>query len=111
VRAPVRIGGGDQGWTRPEARSADSAERVTEATAAVGQAAQDLVGVVVTGIAERIEEQLRAVRADLTSAVGAQVEAASAGSRPTWTTPCSRSPRSCSAAAASHRDRRTSSRP
>jgi hypothetical protein len=52
-----------------EARSAELAERISEATALVGQAAQDLVEAVVTGVAERVEAQLRELTTSTTAAV------------------------------------------
>jgi hypothetical protein len=48
------------------------AERIHQATALVGQAAQDLVEAVVAGVAERLEAQVRA--ADATSSVAELVE-------------------------------------
>jgi ElaB/YqjD/DUF883 family membrane-anchored ribosome-binding protein len=57
-----------------EARSDELADRMAQATAMVGQAAQDLVGAVVAGVAERLEAQLPEVTADVVSSVGELVE-------------------------------------
>ena len=66
----------DERLAAAEARSTELAERITEATAMVGRAAQDLVEAVAAGVAERVEAQLREVAAGLT----ASVEDAVAGS-------------------------------
>ncbi len=57
-----------------EARSAELAEGISQATVMAGQAAQDLVDAVAAGVAERVEARLKEVTAGVAASVGDLLE-------------------------------------